>query len=198
MFFARYANAVIKDLYIPTGATHAAQRITDQHDRCGPGLCAGAGFHCHAPAAAGPGGLPAGGRHHRPFHAGLRGGCGNCRPAGGNRRHAADVRGGSAFLHRRTALRAQAGPARGGGADRGGHAAGHGPGFLVGLEHGCCAGLWPVAVGGQYGGAAAGAGDAQPARHFQRPRGGRLAGGGRPGDGAGAGAAAACGSVAGG
>nr|GFD60857.1 hypothetical protein [Tanacetum cinerariifolium] len=51
-------------------------------------------------------------------------------------------------------------------------------------------GVRPGAVGGQHGGVIASPGRPWPARLLQRPHRGRLAGGGRPGDGADAGAAA--------
>ena len=183
---------------IPTGARHATQRITDQHDRRGAGFCAGAGLYCHAFAAAGAGGLPAGRGHHRPLYPRVCGGCRHRGPVGRNWCHVADVRCGAAFFAGRSAGRAQTGAARCRGADFGGHGAGHGPCQLVGLEYWRGFGVWPLVVGGQHRGVAAGAGNTQPARHLQRPRRRGLAGGGRPGDGAGAGVVATRGPLAGG
>jgi hypothetical protein len=143
-----------------------------------------------APAPAGPGRLSRGRRHHRPGHARLRGRRGAGFAAGRDRRDAADVRRRPALLARRPDGSERHRPARRGPADRGRDPARHGLVAPVGLEPGRGPGVRPGAVGGQYRGAAAGAGRPGRTRFLQRPHRGRLAGGRRPGDGAGAGAAA--------
>jgi hypothetical protein len=102
---------------------------------------------------AGAGGLSARRHPDRPGHPGLRRGRGDRLATGRDRRDAADVRRRLHFsLDDLLAVRKHR-DARRGGAD-GGHGAGHGAGQL-GLGLGRRAGVRPVPVGGQHGGAAA-------------------------------------------
>ena len=107
-----------------------------------------------------------------------------------DRRDAADVRRRPALLAQGSARSAPDRVARRHRADRRGHCARRADGHVVGLEPRRQHRVRPGAVGSQHGGAVAGARKPRPARIDQRSHRRRLAGGGRPRDGAGAGAAA--------